>query len=263
MNKTKIEKLNFQSSALQKVMPLLVYLPPKYDKEEALPVLYFLHGRNVSENMMFDVMVDEKAEQLINEGRIPPMIIVCPGIGNSRGMNSASACSEVLNSENRIYHIGMYEDYLIKELIPFIDNTYNTISDRSGRFIGGASAGGFAALHNAFRHQDLFSKVGGHMPAIELSIEEEDRPHFSSTELWEKYDPVHIAKKMATSSDIKVYLDAGEEDEGGFYEGCAILHKVLETKGVNSQNHVFPGYHNVEYIKSNIEKYLIFYGNGE
>jgi enterochelin esterase-like enzyme len=158
-------------------------------------------------------------------------------------------------------NIGRYEDYLINELIPFIDTTYKTNRDRSGRFIGGASAGGFAALNNAFRHQDLFSKVGGHMPAIELSIEEEDRPHFSCTELWEKYDPVHIAKHLAISSDISVYLDAGEKDEGGFYEGCAILHKILESKGVKSQNHVFPGHHTVEYIKSNIEKYLIFYGN--
>jgi enterochelin esterase-like enzyme len=63
MIKTKIEKLHFQSSVLQKEMPLLVYLPQKYNKEEALPVLYFLHGRNVNENMMFDAMVDEKAEQ--------------------------------------------------------------------------------------------------------------------------------------------------------------------------------------------------------
>lgn len=34
------------------------------------------------------------------------------------------------------------------------------------RYIGGASAGGYTALHNAFRHQDKFSKVGGHMPAL-------------------------------------------------------------------------------------------------
>lgn len=260
MSKTKIERFNIQSSVLQKTMPILVYLPPQINMEVALPVLYFLHGRNVDENMMFDAMVDLKAEQLINEGRIDPMIIVCPGIGNSRGMNSASESREVLNSENRIYHIGMYEDYLIKELITFIDNTYKTIGDRSGRFIGGVSAGGFAALHNAFRHQEMFSKVGAHMPAIELSLEEEDRPHFPSTELWDKYDPVHLAKNLAKESDLKVYLDAGNKDEGEFYKGCAILQKILETKGINSQNHVFKGYHNVEYIKSNIEKYLIFYG---
>ena len=64
-----------------------------------------------------------------------------------------------------------------------------------------------------------------------------------------------------TCTDFKVYLDAGDKDEGGFYEGCLILNNILKEKGIESQNHVFEGHHNVEYIKSNIEKYMLFYGN--
>ena len=58
----------------------------------------------------------------------------------------------------------------MKEVIPLTDKTFNTIKDRKGRYIGGISAGGYIALHNTFRHQNMFSKVGGHMPALELKL---------------------------------------------------------------------------------------------
>ncbi len=79
------------------------------------------------------------------------------------------------------------------------------------------------------------------------------------TRIWsygKNYDPIYIARNDNISSDIDVYLDAGDRDEGGFYEGCLILHKILQEKGVNSQNHIFTGNHSAEYIQSNIEKYL-------
>lgn len=260
MSNSKTICQRFYSSALRKEMGMTIFLPENQHIKQALPVLYFLHGRNGDENIMFDAGINEEADRLINCGEIRPMFIVCPSIENSRGMNSANECSNIVNSENRIYQVGKYEDYLIKELIPFIDNTFNTIQNKKGRFIGGASAGGFAALHNAFRHQDMFSKVGGHMPAIELTLEEEDKPHFSSKEVWEKYDPVHIAKSKDIGADIQIYLDAGDKDEGQFYKGCSILNNILKEKGIPVQNHIYQGRHNVEYIRDNIEKYLKFYG---
>jgi len=190
------------------------------------------------------------------------MIIVCPNIENSRGINSSLICTEVLDpiNNNKNINLGMYEDYFIKEIVPLTDKTFNTINDRKGRYIGGASAGGYAALHNAFRHQHMFSKVGGHMPALELKLEPEDKPYFRDISVWEKYDPICIARNNHIYSDTEVYLDAGDKDEGEFYQGCSILYNILKRKGIKSQNHIFQGHPSTEYIKSNLEKYLKFYG---
>ncbi len=262
MNNSKVEKVNFYSNVLGKEMPMMVYLPEDYNSLKPLPVLYFLHGRSGNENIMFDADLNTKADQMIKDEQIMPMIIICPRFENSRGLNSSLICREVIDAgnSNRIINLGMYEDYFIREILPFIDNTYNTIKDRKGRYVGGASAGGYIALHNAFRHQHLFSKVGGHMPALELKLEKEDKPYYSDMVSWEKYDPINIARNGDISPDIDVYLDAGDKDEGRFYEGCSILHKILKEKGINSQNHVFQGNHSAKYVKSNIEKYLKFYG---
>lgn len=262
MNKSKVEKVNFNSDVLGKEMSMLVYLPEGYKSLTSFPVLYFLHGRSDSENVMFNMNINIKADKMIKDGKIKPMIIVCPRMENSQGMNSSLICKEVPDpgDNTRIINLGMYEDYFIKEVVPLTDRTFSTIKDRKGRYIGGISAGGYAALHNTFRHQHMFSKVGGHMPALELELEEEDKPYYDDMQVWEKYDPIYIASHSHISTDIEVYLDAGDKDEGNFYEGCLILHKILQEKGVSSQNHIFIGNHSARYIQANIEKYLKFYG---
>ena len=262
MKKSKVEKINFYSNILRKEMAVSVYLPEVHNDSTPLPVLYFLHGRSGNENILLELGIDTKADEMINRRKIKPMIIICPRYENSRGLNSSLICKEVPDpgNSNRVIKLGMYEDYFIKEIIPLTDKTFNTIKDRKGRYIGGISAGGYAALHNALRHQSMFSKVGGHMPALELKLENEDKPYFKDMDMWEKYDPIYIARNSSISPDIDIYLDAGDKDEGCFYEGCSILYKILMEKGISSQNHLFSGNHSAEYIKSNIEKYLKFYG---
>ncbi|WP_297635992.1 alpha/beta hydrolase-fold protein [uncultured Clostridium sp.] len=261
MNKSKIEKLTFYSSSLKKEMNISIYLPECYNLKTPLPVLYFLHGRSGDENIIFDLNVQSKADIMIKNKEISPMIIVCPNFENSRGLNSSLICRKTVDPFGRTINLGMYEDYFIKDIIPFIDKTFNTIPNSDNRYIGGASAGGYIALHTAFRHKCLFSKIGGHMPALELILEDEDKLYFSDLATWNEYDPLYIAKDLSSDLNFKIYLDAGNEDEGEFYNGCAHLQEILKEKNINSQNHIFLGHHNLEYINSNFEKHLKFYGN--
>lgn len=259
MNGSEVKRLNFYSEILKKDSSLLAYIP-KENENRPLPVLYFLHGRSGNEDILTQLEINKLSDKLIKENKMKPMIIVCPRIENSRGVNSSLECKAIKDkiNPNITLNLGMYEEYFMKEVIPLVDNKLNTIKNRKNRFIGGISSGGYVALHYAFNHQNLFSKVGGHMPALELEFEEDTKPYFKDLETWEKYNPIHIARKNHIS-DIKVYLDAGDEDEGEFYEGCEILYKILCDKNVKCENHIFKGHHNGEYIKSNLEKYLQFY----
>ncbi len=51
----------------------------------------------------------------------------------------------------------MYEDYFfIKEVVPLIDNMFNTSKDKKMvDILVEFPAGGYAALHNSFRHQEM------------------------------------------------------------------------------------------------------------
>lgn len=248
---------SIDSIILCKKMNLAVYVPDAY-RNVALPVLYFLHGRTGNENLIKWLSMDKTADAMIQAGVINPFIIVSPNMDNSRGLNSSVICQEI-QGKYGIVHRGRYEDYLLEEVIPYIDSTYNTIKNRSARYIGGISSGGYAALNIGLRHQDMFSKIGGHMPAIDLSYADEDECYFTDEEMWLKNDPVTIAGQ-ATFDELEVFLDDGKDDEGQFYYACEKLFQILRKNGVNVRNHLFDGNHSAEYVLSNMNTYLVFYG---
>ena len=136
MIKLKVEKVDLYSNILEKEMSMLVYLPTTYNHLDSLPVLYFLHQRRGDENIMFEIDIHTTADKLIETGKIEPMIIVCPRMENSRGVNSSIVCKEIPDpvKSHRTIHLGRYEDYFIDEIIPFIDKTFKTINDRKGRY---------------------------------------------------------------------------------------------------------------------------------
>ena len=171
-----------------------------------------------------------------------------PQIDNSFGINTDRAMNMSLS-----FSAGRYEDYLYRDLVSYIDKKYKTIKKRSGRYIGGLSMGGFAALHLAFRHPDLYSKVGGHSPAFI-----DDIWLYPTVESRNERDPIRLASDNNLGS-IQVYLDCGENDSFGFYIGCAELYDVLQAKGVTSEYHLNSGEHNADYWINNSEQYLLFY----
>lgn len=249
------------SAILKKNMNINIFLPPKYNDLSNLPVLFFLHGRDGSQNIVYEINMHKAAAGMIEEGVIKPLIIVFPQMDNSSGLNSSPEYREVQDpvTTERTLNLGRYQDYFLEEAIPFVQKTLKIDCPYNSTYIGGVSGGGYAALHIALNHLKLFSRVGGHMPAIELTIEEEDEPYYYSQQFWIEHDPVSIAEKL-NYNPIDVYLDCGDEDEGRFYIGCEKLHNILSNKGIKSQNHLFKGKHDLEYISSNVEKYLLFYG---
>ena len=247
---------DFYSRILKKEMKLAIYSPDSFGNI-ALPVLYFLHGRTGNETLLQRLEIDKTADILIEKDEMKPLIIVCPNLDNSRGINSSETYQEV-DGKYGVVHKGRYEDYLLNEIIPFIDSKFQTIRDRSARYIGGISSGGYAAVSIGLRHQELFSKIGGHMPAIDLSYEDEDECYFADEMMWLKNDPITIAGQ-SVFADLKVFLDDGREDEGRFYLACEKLSRLLHQHGAIVQNHLLEGHHSGEYIRSNLESYLRFY----
>lgn len=230
-------------------MNVNIYLPKGYTKKIKYPVLYLLHGYTDNEDAwMPNLKLKETADRLIDADKITPLIIVMPQIDNSFGVNS----DKIMNMSLK-FSAGMYEDYLYKDVIPYIDKKYSTLKDKNNRYIGGLSMGGFAALHLAFTHTELFSKVGGHSPAFI-----DDMWLYPSDEARNERDPMQIASK-ANLGSLKVYLDCGDKDSYKFYVGCEQLYTLLQAKGVSSEYHLNSGEHNGEYWITNGENYLLFY----
>ena len=233
MNNSRIDTIKIESKALGKMMAATVYVPANYI--DGLPVLYFMHGRSGDENIIHALDIQSVADKMIGEGRIP-MLIVCPRMEDALGLND-------------------YEDYFFNEVMLLIEQRYKTTT----KFIGGCSAGGYIALNYAFRHPDTFVRVGGHMPAIDQNLDDEDLHYFATRDVWEANNPIFLARQCPLSADMKFYLDAGDMDEGGFHRGCSQLAETLKARGVQVEHHLNKGHHNIQYLKENLERYFRFY----
>ena len=133
-----------------------VYLPPNYDEDDTrYPVIYLLsgfagRGTVMMNDLVFDENIQERMDRLIVGGEVQPMILVLPD-----GMTRYGG-SQYINSNGT----GRYEDHLIEEIIPYIDQTYRTRP--AARAIAGKSSGGYGALVLAMHHPDVFSALACH-----------------------------------------------------------------------------------------------------
>ncbi|WP_309472259.1 alpha/beta hydrolase-fold protein [Paenibacillus sp. YN15] len=247
-----VRKLTFKSNALGKDKRFNIYLPPGYSSgSDAYPVLYMIHGTGNNENQwMPDLGLDTAADKLIGENRIRPLIIVTPQIDSSYG----------LNSEEK----GLYSDYLTQDLVSFVDKHFRTLPSREDRYIGGLSMGGFAALNNAFRHPELFSKVGGHSPALWMDYWADTGDLqawlYPDEETRKARDPLSLAE-TADFEDLTVFLDSGKHDGYRFYEGSELLYNKLLEKGIQVEYHLWDGEHTKNYWSSHTEDYLMFFAS--
>ena len=135
------------------IRDLYVYLPPDYESEtdKNFPTVYHLtgftgRGKMFMNDSAFAPNFAERMDKLISEEKIKPMIVVMPDCfthyGGSQYINSSAT--------------GDYEDYLIKEIVPFTDENFRTIKDKNSRAVMGKSSGGYGSLIMAMRHADTF-----------------------------------------------------------------------------------------------------------
>lgn len=127
-----------------------VYVPAEYEAnpKKSYPVLYLLHGWGEDENgwsnqgHMGNIM-----DGLIAAGKAEPMIVVMD-------------CGDVkTNSDVRQASAGVTEIY-VKDLMPFIDKTFRTKTDRQNRAMAGLSRGGGQTTQTVFANMDKFAWMG-------------------------------------------------------------------------------------------------------
>jgi enterochelin esterase-like enzyme len=133
----------FTSATLRREWAYNIYIPSRYESSHlAYPVLYLLHGANRDEQeWVTEGRIGQIADTLIEEGRIPPCLIVMP---LARG-------SWYVDRGERV------ETAMIKDLLPRIDARFRTLMERSGRAIAGESMGAYGALRFIMKYPGLFA----------------------------------------------------------------------------------------------------------
>jgi enterochelin esterase-like enzyme len=127
-----------------------VYVPAEYEKNvnKKYPVLYLVHGWGEDENgWSIQGHVANIMDGLIASGKAVPMIVVMPS-GDIKTNSDVRTAS------------GDITDIFVKDLVPFIDKTFRTYTDRDHRAMAGLSRGGGQTCATVFSNMDKFAWMG-------------------------------------------------------------------------------------------------------
>jgi S-formylglutathione hydrolase FrmB len=138
----------------------------------------------------------------------------------------------------------LVEDQVIN-LVSFIDQNYRTMPDRSTRFVGGASSGGFGALNLALHHQELFSTAMSFSGFIAANDPEADPGVFGEDPGFiERNSPASLVNSQSGAGDIYYVLSGGQNDPY-FQNRMAEFSVELDRLGIAHEFHVVPGGHDM------------------
>ena len=267
-----IQDIVIRSTAVGRNMDVRIIVPPNCETEtnSAYPVLYFLHPWGLSPRYITDKLrIQQHAWDGLANGTLPPMVIVLPTGFKSFFLNAADPpghdWSSIVQGHDEFFRdaleqYGQYGDYLLKEVVPAVENRFNVRTDRAGRAIGGISMGAAAAAVHAFRDSTAFCAVGVHSPALFSGSPGNAGPPWIfglDRQSFEERNPADVARTVDPGHQPRIYLDTGDQDL--MRNAVQQLHDVLDECGLVHSFAIEPGTHDKTFWEPRMDQYLAFY----
>lgn len=216
------------SKILGESLQYRVYLPPCYSESarQPYPVLYLLHGQQQDATIWERLGALQAADDLILSGAAQPFLVVMP--------------------TERLFLLDLkdsdYDLVLAEELVPAIDATFPTCTDRNCRAIGGLSRGGAWAVRTGFSNPGLFGFLGAHSPAVFGA----DLARLPT-----------LLREIGVERFPRIYLDTGNQDD--YRESAFRLEGLLTQFAVSHEWHLNEGFHNFDYWLKHMPEYTRWY----
>src|SRR5208282_1195101 len=257
----RVECSALASKILARSVRFFALLPAAYDAQPArrFPVLYWLHGLGQDEQSFVSSGASVMLADLRRQGRLGDFILLTPDAGQSFYLNSR-------DGHNR------YDDFFLEEFLPAMERRFRIEAASATRGISGVSMGGFGALHFGLKHPELFGAVSAHSAALMV-----EPPEAMTTgarlgflehvfgwpvdrAFWDRQSVFTAARHAAPTDNWKIYFDCGSDDDFGFDEGNQALDRLLKSRGIRHEFHLYPGSHGWGYFAKHLPASLEFHG---
>jgi enterochelin esterase-like enzyme len=230
-----------------------VWLPEGYNAKKKYAVLYMHDGQ-----MLFDSTntwnhqewgVDETLTQLKKDKKIKNCIVV--GIWNNSAMRHSDYFPqkpfEALRQieQDSIYKATRNETYamfggkiqsdaylkfIVKELKPFIDSSFSTLSNPKNTFIAGSSMGGLISMYALCEYPEIFGGaacLSTHWPGIMPTPINPIPKTFMD----------YLTYNLPSPKDHKIYFDYGTATLDAYYKPYQEqVDVILKAKGFSNKN---------------------------
>lgn len=223
-----IERFELDSELMIGLQWVRVYTPPCYDPERAAgyPVLYTFHGQTFDDTMWFRLGAADYLDAMITAGEAQPFLIV-------------SIFEEFYY---RAVRGNKFPNAVIEEILPWVDKTFNTCTERECRAVGGISRGAAWAMRLGLTHPDLFSAIGIHSLPSYLGGPEQ-------VALW--------VDEYPKDSLPHISMDSGRFDPE--VKSAVGTEAVFNQKAIPHDWHLNEGRHDMEYWEAQMAGYMRWY----
>jgi putative tributyrin esterase len=231
---------HFMSPALGRHKAFNFILPdPARTGPGPYPCFYLLHGAS-----------DDFTAWMTHTGiwryvRDLPLVVVMPDIELSFCLNTHSG--------------ERFEEYLIQDLIPWVEHAFPVRPGRESRVVGGLSMGGYGSTYLGLKHPDLFCSVGAHSAAFEAhTIQDRFLPTFGPPGSAVRQEADLFARVEASvnagAALPALFIDCGTEDF--LLESNRRFHTHLKRLGVPHHYAEHPGAHDWYYWDEHVRESL-------
>jgi putative tributyrin esterase len=250
----RVETVRFQSKLVNTTLPYNVILPADYDaaRTTRYPVLYLLHGLTghysdwVARTNIADYAVQYR------------MIVVMPEGNDAWYTDSATIATD------------KYESYILKELIPDVQQRYRTIEARYARSIAGLSMGGYGAIKFGLKSPATFvfaASMSGAFGVTRFTEKDVGALWLASIKLFgpvgsdtrkanDLFEIVENLPSARVSSLPYFYFDCGTEDVPLIFPFNRDLAKLMFEKKIPYEFRELPGDHSWAYWDRQVQEIL-------
>ena len=214
---------SYFSTVMDQWRTLCIYVPAEYESKprKRYPVFYMVHGATDTEETFYKGgRINFIADNLIEEGKAEPMLIVLPygnvGLPTDRGRTDMQQ---------------RFVRELTECIMPYVEKQFRTVNDRRHRAIAGFSRGGMQALYTGLSRSDLFSYVCAYASSLTPEVlEQEFGSRFADAQAFNKtYD--------------LFWMGIGSADGG--YSRMLDMERYLDSKGIRYESYHTDGGHNM------------------
>jgi enterochelin esterase-like enzyme len=242
---TRLEYGRIDSEAMGREMDYGLYLPPRWDRREPLPLVVFLHGGGDDHRTLERHGAPEIFDRWIAAGKLRPFVMVVPN-------------GEMGFWTNWYDGTRRYEDYVVDDIISKVRSAYPIAEGRENLHLMGVSMGGAGTIRIGLNHRDRFGSLA--VISAPLYRDEQVKTKLDGF-LWrvvlraERVFGPPEPKRMAQNSlyqrlrrpddlaGVDLLFGAGDGDSEMIRQTNADYHRYLKSKGVPHRYLVYSGEH--------------------
>lgn len=241
--------LTFHSPALKGRGDVTLFVPAEIDSLNDVPLVLLLHGVYGSHWVWaFKGGAHVTARALIEEKRIPPMILAMPSDGLA------------WDGTGYLPHLlANYEEWIVEDVVECVSELYPCLGVKPTLFLAGLSMGGYGALRLGAKYSNRVRGISAHSAVtgtkdLRLFLHEPipNPPGIPVEQLECLY---WLEQNRSNLPPLR--LDCGRDDH--LIESNRQLHRELRARDIAHEYYEYPGGHSWPYWREHLTDSLLFF----